>query len=99
MQMSDEEIRRNYGSAKHKNRQIGILADLNACSVEEIKRILGIDKEIEKTLETELQEPTKSELLALLFSKLDEIDAQIKLLEKEYRDVITAIEVVSALKT
>lgn len=40
MQMSDEEIRRNYRAAANKQLQIGILADLNLCSKEKIKRIL-----------------------------------------------------------
>ncbi len=97
MQMSDEEIRRSYGSAKNKNKQIGILAELNNCSKNNIKRILGIDEAVEEVLETEPQEPTKSELLTMLFTKLDALDNQIKTLEKEYKDVHTAIEVVSAL--
>ena len=97
MQMTEGEIRRSYGAAKNKNTQIGILADLNACSKDHIKQILGIDEAVEEVLETEPQEPTKSELLKLLFTKLDSLDEQIKSLEKEYKDVHTAIEVISAL--
>ena len=40
MQMTDEEIRRNYASAKNKKTQLGILADLNCCEKDEIKRIV-----------------------------------------------------------
>lgn len=41
MQMSEDEIRRNYKQAKNKKEQIGILADLNACSREKIADIVG----------------------------------------------------------
>ena len=97
MQMTEGEIRRNYGAAKNKKEQISILADLNACSTDHIKRILGIDETMEKVLRAEPQEPTKSEILNVLFAKMDQLDNQIKSLEKEYKDVHTAIEVISAL--
>lgn len=40
MNMTDFEILRDYNSAKHKNQQIKILADLNGCSSEEIRDLL-----------------------------------------------------------
>lgn len=46
MQMSNEEIVRNYREAKDKAKQLGILAELNACDKQKIKDILtegGID--------------------------------------------------------
>lgn len=46
MQMSNEEIVRNYREAKDKAKQLGILAELNACDEQKIKDILtegGID--------------------------------------------------------
>lgn len=46
MQMTSEEILRDFRQAKHKKEQIKILAELNACSVEEIVDILkaqGVD--------------------------------------------------------
>lgn len=46
MQMSNEEIVRNYREAKYKAKQLGILAELNACNEQKIKDILtegGID--------------------------------------------------------
>ena len=42
MMMSHEEIVRSYKNAKSKSKQIGILADLNATTKEEIKKILLI---------------------------------------------------------
>ena len=41
MQMTTEEIIRNYTEAKDKSKQIGILADLNGCDKERIRSILG----------------------------------------------------------
>lgn len=46
MQMGNEEIVRNYMQAKDKAKQLGILAELNACDVQKIKDILtegGVD--------------------------------------------------------
>lgn len=46
MQMSNEEIVKNYREAKGKAKQLGILAKLNACDEQKIKDILtegGID--------------------------------------------------------
>lgn len=46
MQMSNEEIVKNYREAKDKAKQLGILAELNACDEQKIKDILtegGID--------------------------------------------------------
>ena len=40
MQMTVEEIIRNYTEAKDKSKQIGILADLNGCDKEKIRSIL-----------------------------------------------------------
>lgn len=40
MTMSENEIVRDYRTAKKKREQIGILADLNGCSREQIREIL-----------------------------------------------------------
>lgn len=44
MQMTEEEIRRNYRQAKDKPIQIGILADLNCTDQNTIREILGLEK-------------------------------------------------------
>ena len=41
MEMTAEEIRRNYREAKYPQKQVRILADLNGCNVAKIKNILG----------------------------------------------------------
>lgn len=40
MEMTDDDIVKEYREAKHKSRQIGILADLNGCAKNDIKCIL-----------------------------------------------------------
>lgn len=40
MQMTNEEIVRSYKEAKHKKEQVGILAELNACTRSQIIEIL-----------------------------------------------------------
>lgn len=64
MDMTAAEILKNYREAKDKKRQVRILADMNVCSVDEIKAILiagGIDKrELPRTRQktaTETSEP------------------------------------------
>lgn len=41
MEMSDKEILRSYNNADSKSKQIKILADLNACSTQQIKDVLS----------------------------------------------------------
>jgi predicted transcriptional regulator len=45
MQMTDDEIRAMYRQAKDKEKEIGILAELNACKSWKIRAILGQDAE------------------------------------------------------
>lgn len=86
MQMSIAEIRRVYSQARDKKKQIPILADLNCCSTKEILDIVH-NKEYEKTAD----ESAKEESFKLipeqkaLIDRLEEVDGQIKELEKEYQ--------------
>ena len=75
MQMTVEEIIRNYTQAKDKSKQIGILADLNGCDKEKIRAILiskgcqmptkGRPKKTststKRTTSTKKKEPTSTE--------------------------------------
>lgn len=73
MEMTESEIKASYSHAKHKNTQIKILADLNDCSVKDIKTILGIQEE----------KPVKSEI-----EKIDEyVSMQKKLNPKHIVEV------------
>ena len=79
MQMTDDEIRRNYNEAKNQKAQIGILADLNDCSKAKIKQILGLDKKPEV-------EKEKPDVIQKLYEKLDFLDEEIKRYEKAKQD-------------
>lgn len=104
MYMSVGEIKKNYYEAKNKKRQIVILADLNCCSKEEIEKILGVEKKREsKTSRNDLATEQKKEVSIenvknKLFSRMDELDRQIKELENEYREIVVAIKVISKME-
>lgn len=42
---TDDEIRSSYRRAINQKHQLKILADLNCCSVDDIKKILGVHEE------------------------------------------------------
>ena len=78
MQMTEGEIRRDYASAKNKNMQIGILADLNCCSRKKIMEILGV-------------QPRKRMTEKQMFEELDRLDEAIKDLEKQYKTIARVV--------
>lgn len=93
MQMTDNEIKRQYKEAKNKKQQIGILADLNCCSKEEIESILGITKEDNKPS----CDMSRGQIMDLLFGKLDSLEQEIQRLEAEYKKIHNAIEVLGTI--
>lgn len=91
MYMTEGEIRRDYAGAKNKSMQIGILADLNCCTKDRIREILGLIPCTESTVE--IAEPDgnpveksvdKDAIMSRLYSTLDDLDREIKQLEKQY---------------
>ena len=100
MQMSVEEIKRNYNEAKNKNRQIGILADLNCCSKEEIEKIVAVENSIEqKKASAPLvkKELSVNDAVNKLYVRMEELDSKIKTLDKEYRNIVITIGVLAEL--
>ena len=104
MQMTENEIRRDYAGAKNKSMQIGILADLNCCTKDRIREILGLIPYTESTVE--IAEPDgntveksvdKDAIISRLYSTLDDLDREIKQLEKQYEQTATAIKVISQM--
>jgi len=95
MEMSNEEIIRRYKQAKHKPSQIQILADLNACPKSKILEIVSdsiAPKHSVPAQHKEQPEPVKAvDNLAsfeeYVVNRMDEIDGQLKALEKEYADL------------
>lgn len=101
MQMTVGEIKRNYDQAKNKSRQIGILADLNCCSREDIEKILAVESS--RTSKEETITYTDSlnldGVFDILYHRLDELEGEIKLLEEEYLKVKNAIEVLGKVRS
>ena len=104
MQMTENEIRRDYAGAKNKSMQIGILADLNCCTKDRIREILGLIPCTENPVE--IAEPggnpveksvDKDAIMSRLYSTLDDLDREIKQLEKQYQNTAIAIKVVSQM--
>lgn len=93
MQMSEGEIKRRYKEAKNQKQQIGILADLNCCSKEEIESILGIAQEDNKPP----GDMSRGQIMDLLFGKLDLLEQEIKKLEEEYRNISITISVLGKI--
>lgn len=107
MYMTEVEIYRDYRQARHKNRQIGILADLNGCGKEEIEAIITkYEKQNEVTapVEAPLPEappPEQAEtgyVLSRLYEELDQLNVEIRRLEERYKETTIAIKVLSALE-
>ena len=103
MQMSVTEIKKNYNEAKNKNRQIGILADLNCCSKEEIEKIVAVENAIEQKVEKIViasigKDLSLNDVRNKLYVRMDELDSQIKLLEKEYRKIVITLEVLAEMR-
>ena len=95
MEMSNEEIIRRYKQAKHKAAQIQILAELNACPKSKILEIVSdsiVPKHPTPAQAKEQPETVKAvDNLAsfeeYVVNRMDEIDGQLKALEKEYADL------------
>ncbi len=102
MQMSVGEIKRSYDEAKHKQRQIGILAELNNCTKEDIIKIINIENKSNNTVPESVkvvsEELTLSQINNMLYARLDEIEGDIKKLEEEYRKIFIAVEVLGNMK-
>lgn len=95
MEMSNEEIIRRYKQAKHKPSQIQILAELNACPKSKILEI--VSDSIVPNHPTPAQPKEQPETVKVVdnlasfeeyvVNRMDEIDGQLKALEKEYADL------------
>lgn len=79
--MTDREIRYSYRNARHKARQIRILAELNDTdSLEIIKALVrGGEKLPDGTVNR-------------LFNRLDALEMQIREREREYRAIVAALK-------
>ena len=96
MEMTNSEIIRSYNNAKNKQRQIGILADLNGCKRIEIEEIVSGKSTSEKQdgEPKELQKPAEeSQLINWLYDQLDATEGHIRALEARYKELSVALKV------
>lgn len=103
MQMTKEEIWRMYRESKNPNRQIGILAELNACDRTKIENILFSEDEPEEMPKEEIKinrpkELTRGQIMDILFKEMDELDNMIKMLEEKHRKIGITIEMLSKIR-
>lgn len=86
MEMTKQEICRNYAAALNKKKQIGILADLNGVPRSTVVKILTERGyyEGQKDETTEKPKPKRKKINPrIMFDRLDELDTQIRYLEKQ----------------
>lgn len=110
--MTEAEIYRDYRQAKHKSRQISILADLNGCSKEEIEAVIAkYEKQNEVAAPAEAPPPEvplpevplpeqaeTGYVLSRLYEELDQLNAEIRRLEEQYKETTIAIKVLAGLE-
>ena len=106
MEMSVGEIKRSYDQAKNKERQIGILAELNDCNRSEIEKIISAESRRNQCeiAQAVVEKPSEKEMglndvMNTLFSRLDELEKKIKPLEEEYRNIKIAIDVIAKVRS
>ncbi|MDD6332325.1 MAG: hypothetical protein PUA59_07835 [Clostridium sp.] len=100
------EIKRSYDQAKNKERQIGILAELNDCDRSEIEKIISVEsmREQHEPVKAVVEKQSEKEMglndvMNTLFSRLDELEKKIKPLEEEYRNIKIAIDVIAKVRS
>ena len=91
MQMTEEEICKSFKEAKDHRKQVGILADLNCCSKDEIRKILmknGIDPPRTGNRYTALKKGDFPEIrvvprcaISILKKNVRDIDEELKILD------------------
>lgn len=107
MHMNSDEIVVRYRQAKKKREQIKILAELNACSTDDIidvlvdngitrKQLGGVfraEKAETKEEPTHTEQPTAIDnALSVIKSQIDEINAQISVLEQRKQAIIDKLK-------
>lgn len=98
MEMGTGEIRREYKYTKDRRKCISILTDLNCCSKDDIKEILGLNKINDKKIEEAHKITLNDAEIESLYDRLDKLDAEIKPLEDEYKRTVRMILLVEIIK-
>lgn len=88
MEMGIGEIRRQYKYAKDRKKCISILAELNCCSEDDIKTIIGLNEKQNLKIEKNKKIKLNSKEINSLYDRLDELNKKIKKLEDEYKQTM-----------
>lgn len=88
MEMGIGEIRRQYKYAKDRKKCISILAELNCCSKDDIKTIIGLNEKQNLKIEKNKKIKLNSKEINSLYDRLDELNKEIKKLEDEYKQTM-----------
>ena len=89
--IDEKEVCRSFRRAENPKQQVQILAELNACSKEEILKILicnGLD--VSKTWPNKSKENDTT--INFMYKLLDELEEEISKREKMYRNVVQNIK-------
>jgi len=109
MQMTETEIVRSYKESANPAGQIRILAQLNDCDQETIAHIVGLSevpklKAGRRPKPGSIVQPAPSQqspvrvVLKDLYRKMDELEVEIRQRETKYKEIATAIKVLSDME-
>ena len=109
MQMTETEIVRSYKEAADPAGQIRILAQLNDCSPEKIAQIVGLSevpklktgrkpKARSSVQSVSDQQSSVQDVLENLYQRMDELEIEIREKEAKYKEIATAIKVLSEME-
>lgn len=92
MRMTEVEICKEYREAKNPRMQIGILADLNVCEKEDILKILILNGQDVTVAGPKKPGQKGDKVLSLMFSLLDEVEAEVYAAEQKYKAIVESIK-------
>lgn len=94
-------IIREYNAAKNKKQQIGILADQNCCTREDIRKIIEEDQAKIGTC-TDPDYPSfddkEPDIMQIIMEEMDKADAEIKKYTEWYKKLASAWEVIGEIQ-
>lgn len=90
--MTEAEICREYREAKNQRAQVEILADLNLCSKNEILKVLMVNGQDVTPAGPRKPGSGGDKILDLMYSTLDEIEAEIRNQERKYLMVVESMK-------
>lgn len=88
MEMSNEEIKRSFRTAKYPASQIKILAELNGVTQREIREVLGDELKKNPEKSKKAKPGTRSDYVqTVVIARMEEIETAITSYENEYTEL------------